>query len=70
MNSDSLKAVYHNLKQLDQVSTSVSARYRQMAQEILADPSVSLVWRQAISNRLNKANHLLQTQTVGKEDSY
>ncbi|WP_416675288.1 hypothetical protein [Egbenema bharatensis] len=41
-----------------------------MAQEVLANPEVSLSWRQAISERLNQANRLLAMLTVGRDDSY
>lgn len=64
------KAVYHNLRLLDQVDTATSAQYRQMAQEALADPDLSLTWRQAIANRLNQANHRLEMRTATENDSY
>ncbi|MFE4107895.1 hypothetical protein [Almyronema epifaneia] len=64
------QTVYENLKQLDIVDTVKSALYRQQAQEILADPSISLNWRQAIAERLNQANHQLTLLTVTGEDSY
>jgi Fe2+ or Zn2+ uptake regulation protein len=64
------KTVYHNLRLLEQVDTVTSAFYRQMAQEALADPDLSLTWRQAIANRLNQANHRLEMQTVMDNDSY
>ncbi len=64
------KAIYHNLKRLDQVDITTSAYYRQMAQEALADPDLSLTWRQAIANRLNQANHRLEMQTAMDNDSY
>ena len=63
-------AVYSNLNQLDQVDLTTSARYREQAYEVLADPTISLVLRIAIADRLNQANHLLALQTVGSEDSY
>lgn len=64
------QTAYDNLKLLEQVDVVTSASYRQLAQEILADPSVSLKWRQAISDRLNYANYLLTLLTVGNDDSY
>ena len=64
------KTIYHNLRQLDCVDIATSAFYRQQAQEALADPDVRLVWRQAIANRLNRANHRLEMLTVGDNDSY
>jgi hypothetical protein len=41
-----------------------------LAQEILADPEVSLNWREAIADRLSQANHLLTTKSMTDEDSY
>lgn len=64
------KTVYHNLRLLDNVDIATSASYRQLAQEALADPEVDLIWRQAIANRLNQANHRLEMLTVGDNDSY
>jgi hypothetical protein len=64
------QTAYENLRLLEQVDIVTSASYRQLAQDILADPSVSLSWRQAISDRLNQANYLLTLLTVGQDDSY
>lgn len=64
------QTVYNNLQQIDTVDVTKSAAYRQQAQEILADPSISLQWRQAIAERLNQANHLLGLLTVKGDDSY
>ncbi|MCG8366501.1 MAG: hypothetical protein MJA27_24600 [Pseudanabaenales cyanobacterium] len=64
------RTVYDNLQLLEQVDTSRSALYRRQAQDVLADPNVSLSWRQAIADRLNRANHLLALLTVGGDDSY
>ncbi|HEY9825205.1 MAG TPA: hypothetical protein V6D19_07140 [Stenomitos sp.] len=64
------KTIYHNLRLLEQVDSTTSAVYREMAQEALADPDLSLTWRQAIANRLNQANHRLEMQTVIDNDSY
>lgn len=71
MTTISLETVYENLSFLEQVSATSGAIYRQIAQEILADPSVSLSWRRAIADRLNHANQLLGMQVVGNsDDSY
>jgi hypothetical protein len=70
MTQISPKTIYHNLRLLEQVNAATSAVYRQLAQEVLADPEVELVWRQAIANRLNHANHLLEMQTANENDSY
>ncbi|MDV2991376.1 MULTISPECIES: hypothetical protein [unclassified Chroococcidiopsis] len=70
MTKISPRTIYHNLRLLEQVNAATSAVYRQLAQEVLADPEVELVWRQAIANRLNHANHLLEMQTANDNDSY
>lgn len=70
MASIPLQMIYDNLTLLEQVDAVKSAVYRQLAQEVLADPEVSLTWRQAISERLNQANGYLARLTVGKDDSY
>lgn len=64
------QSVYDNLSLLEQVDVATSALYRQLAQDVLANPDVSLTWRQAIADRLNQANHLLAMVTVGNDDSY
>lgn len=70
MNTPSPRTVYHNLRLLEQVNAATSAVYRQLAQEVIADPNVDMVWRQAIANRLHQANHQLGQKTVSKGDSY
>ncbi|GAB4382089.1 MAG: hypothetical protein Kow00121_41770 [Elainellaceae cyanobacterium] len=70
MTLTSPQIVYENLNLLEQVDVDKSAFYRQLAQEILADPKISLLWRQAIAERLNQANHSLAMLTVGSNDSY
>jgi hypothetical protein len=64
------QTVYENLDLLEQGDVINSAVYRQLAQDVLANPEVSLSWRQAISERLNQANRLLAMLTVGRDDSY
>lgn len=61
---------YDNLRLLEQVDIATGAFYRQLAQEVLADLNISLSWRQAIADRLNRANHLLEMRTVDNDDSY
>ncbi|MBD0346718.1 MAG: hypothetical protein ICV63_18210 [Coleofasciculus sp. Co-bin14] len=70
MTQISPETVYDNLSLLERVDVATSALYRQLAQEVLANPEVSLTWRQAIADRLNRANHLLAMVTVGNDDSY
>lgn len=62
--------VLEHLKQLEQVNTVQSALYREEAQKVLADDSISLQVRRAIADRLNQANHDLALHTAGSEDSY
>lgn len=64
------QTAYDNLRLLEHVDNVTSAFYRQLAQDVLADPEVSLSWRQAIADRLNQANHLLAILTVSNHDSY
>jgi hypothetical protein len=66
----SLQTVYDNLAQIDRVDTTTSAMYRQSAQEVLADPEISLEWRKAISDRLNRVNHELTVHAHVDDDSY
>ncbi len=62
--------VLEHLKQLEQGNTLQSAIYREEAQEVLADDSISLKLRRAIADRLNRANHDLGLHTVTGDDSY
>lgn len=64
------ETVYQNLEMLDRVDATTSAIYRQSAQDLLANPDISLEWRKAISDRLNQANHDLATHAITKDDSY
>ncbi len=66
----SLQTVYENLEQIDRVDATTSAAYRQSAQEVLADPTISLEWRKAISDRLNQVNHELTVRAHVDDDSY
>jgi hypothetical protein len=68
--SISPRKVYTNLRKIDQVDLMTSALYRELAQEVLATPGVSLTMKQAIADRLNRANNRLGMQTAGSEDSY
>jgi hypothetical protein len=70
MSKISLQTVYDNLEQIDRVDPTTSAIYRQSAQEILADPEISLEWRKAISDRLNQVNHELTVHAHVDDDSY
>ena len=68
--SQSLQTVYANLEKIDRVDAITSAAYRQSAQEVLADPAISLEWRKAISDRLNQVNHELTIHAHVDDDSY
>jgi hypothetical protein len=69
-NMQSLQTIYENLEKIDRVDAITSAMYRQSAQEILADPEISLEWRKAISDRLNQVNHELTVHAHVDDDSY
>lgn len=64
------KVIYHNLNLLERVDAATSAVYRELAQQAITDPDISLRWRQAISDRLNYANRLLGIQVTDGNDSY
>lgn len=64
------KVIYHNLKLLERVDAATGAAYRELAQEAITDPDISLNWRQAICDRLNRANVLLGIQATDGTDSY
>lgn len=64
------RRVYSQLRKIDQVDSMTSALYRELAQDVLATPGVSIAMKQAIAERLNQANRRLGLQTVGGEDSY
>ena len=62
--------VYSNLRKIDRVDPATSALYRELAQDILATPGVSLAMKQVIADRLNQANRRLGMHTSSSEDSY
>ena len=64
------QTVYNNLEFIDRVDATTSAVYRQSAQEVLADPEISLEWRRTISDRLNLVNHELAVHAHVDDDSY
>lgn len=64
------QTVYDNLEFIDRVDATTSAAYRQSAQEVLADPEISLEWRKTISDRLNQVNHELTVHAHVDDDSY
>jgi hypothetical protein len=64
------QTAYENLQLLERVNPEKSAVYRQLAQEVLANPEVSLTLRQAIADQLSEANHLLATKSANDDGSY
>lgn len=70
MEKPSPKTIYEHLNDLDKVDVITSARYRQLAQAVLADPSVDETLRQNIAERLQRANHLLALKNIDGDESY
>ena len=64
------RRVYSQLRKLDQGDLMTSALTRELAQDILANPEVSVAMRQAIADRLHRANNRLGMQSTADEDSY
>ncbi len=58
------------LETLDQVDPVVGAGYRTEAQEVLANPSITLRIKTAIADLLMQANQQLVYKNVTGEDSY
>jgi len=65
-----LKKLYEDLANIDSMETTESAQCRESAQQVLANPKISLNWRDAIAERLHEANHTLGIKTVTGDDSY
>ncbi|MEM9945186.1 MAG: hypothetical protein AAF810_03890 [Cyanobacteria bacterium P01_D01_bin.36] len=65
-----LQKLYEDLANIDQMDVMASARCREQAQQVLANTSISLNWRDAIAERLHEANHTLAIKTVTGDDSY
>ena len=65
-----LQKLYEDLASIDQMELSDGARCREQAQQVLANPKISLNWRDAIAERLHEANHTLAIKTVTGDDSY
>lgn len=62
--------VYRNLTRLENADAVQGASYRKDAIEVLADLDVSVDVRQAISERLDQADHLMALKNVDPDDSY
>ncbi len=65
-----LQRLYDELANIDKMELTDSAKCRELAQQVLANPSISLNWRDAIAERLHEANHILGIKTVTGDDSY
>ncbi len=65
-----LQKLYEDLANIDMMSTLEGAQCREQAQQVLANPKISLNWRDAIAERLHEANHTLAIKTVTGDDSY
>ena len=65
-----LQKLYEDLATIDQMDTSAEAQCRANAQAVLANPKISLNWRDAIAERLHEANHILAIKNVTGDDSY
>ncbi|MGD1898822.1 MAG: hypothetical protein ACFB16_17945 [Phormidesmis sp.] len=65
-----LQKLYEDLANIDKMDLAASAECRRQAQQVLANTSISLNWRDAIAERLHEANHTLTIKTVTGDDSY
>jgi hypothetical protein len=68
--SVSPQTLYANLSLLEGADVDVAALVRQLAQAILANPNISLYWREAIADRLHQFNRELQMRSLEDCDSY
>lgn len=69
MSQISPQTIYDNLELMEKADVAEAAVYRQQAVEALADPELSLEWRKAIAERLNRVNNELTIRAVDR-DSY
>ncbi len=65
-----LQKLYEDLASIGQMDADTGAQCREKAQQVLANPKISLNWRDAIAERLHEANHALANKTVTDGDSY
>ncbi len=65
-----LQELYEDLAGIGAMDLDAGAQCRQQAQQVLANPKISLNWRDAIAERLHEANHSLGIKTVTGDDSY
>ncbi|MBD1808777.1 hypothetical protein H6F98_25460 [Microcoleus sp. FACHB-SPT15] len=64
------RQVYSHLRKLDQTDIATSALTRELAQDLLANPGISLRRKQVIAERLHRANTYLGMQATADGDSY
>ncbi|ASC72556.1 hypothetical protein XM38_035140 [Halomicronema hongdechloris C2206] len=62
--------ILSNLRHLDRGDLITSARYREQAYRVLADPRVNPAIKEAIVDRLYQADHLLALCKVETDESY
>lgn len=65
-----LQKLYDDLATIGSMDILLGAQCREQAQQVLANPKISLNWRDAIAERLHEANHTLGIHTVTEGDSY
>jgi hypothetical protein len=65
-----LQQLYEDLANIDMMDIAKGAQCREMAQQVLANPKISLNWRDAIAERLHEANHTLAIKAITEDDSY
>ncbi len=65
-----LQKLYEDLAGIGSMDLDAGAQCREKAQQVLANPKISLNWRDAIAERLHEANHSLGIKTVTGDDSY
>ena len=65
-----LQKLYEELAEIGSMDLTRSAQCREQAQAVLANPKISLNWRDAIAERLHEANHILGIRAVTGDDSY
>ena len=65
-----LQKLYEDLAGIGSMDVAKGAQCREQAQQVLANPKISLNWRDAIAERLHEANHILAIKTVTGDDSY
>ncbi|MGI8936307.1 hypothetical protein [Leptolyngbya sp. BC1307] len=65
-----LQKLYEDLAGIGAMDLDAGAQCREQAQQVLANPKISLNWRDAIAERLHEANHSLGIKTVTGDDSY